>query len=381
MQVIGTNTNGDAVRGTSDDGGAGVRGIAKGNNHDGVVGQSKASGNGVLGTAADGDGVRGDSAEGGAGVRGTAKGKNHDGVVGQSTGTGNGVLGVAADGDGVRGDSTKGGAGVRGTAKGKNHVGVVGQSTASGNGVLGVAANGDGVRGDSTDGGAGVRGTATGKNHIGVVGQSNTSGSGVFGIAASGDGVHGESTDGGAGVRGISHNRAHIGVVGENTAAGLAGGFFGNVEITGNLTMSGGDIFLTNADFAEEFSIAGDETIELGTVVVIDDAGTLRPSGEPYDKRVAGVLSGAGEYKPGITLDRQPAQANRLPVALLGKVCCKVDAQYSRIDVGDLLTTSATPGHAMRATDPSRAFGAVIGKALRPLAEGTGLIPILVALR
>jgi hypothetical protein len=35
----------------------------------------------------------------------------------------------------------------------------------------------------------------------------------------------------------------------------------------------------------------------------------------------------------------------------------------------------------MRASDPLQAFGAVIGKALRPLAEGRGLIPILVALQ
>jgi len=49
--------------------------------------------------------------------------------------------------------------------------------------------------------------------------------------------------------------------------------------------------------------------------------------------------------------------------------------------VGDLLTTSPTPGHAMRADDPGRAFGAVLGKALRPLADGQGLVPILVALQ
>jgi hypothetical protein len=35
----------------------------------------------------------------------------------------------------------------------------------------------------------------------------------------------------------------------------------------------------------------------------------------------------------------------------------------------------------MKATDPGRAFGAVIGKALGPLQEGRGLIPILVALQ
>ena len=65
----------------------------------------------------------------------------------------------------------------------------------------------------------------------------------------------------------------------------------------------------------------------------------------------------------------------------MGKVYCKVDAEYAAIEVGDLLTTSPTPGHAMKATDPAKAFGTVIGKALRSLDAGTGLIPILVTLQ
>jgi len=96
---------------------------------------------------------------------------------------------------------------------------------------------------------------------------------------------------------------------------------------------------------------------------------------------VAGVISGAGDCKPAIVLDKQPSHANRSPLALLGKVFCKVDARYGSIEVGDLLTTSETPGHAMKATDPLKAFGSIIGKALRPLRDGQGLIPILVALQ
>ena len=75
------------------------------------------------------------------------------------------------------------------------------------------------------------------------------------------------------------------------------------------------------------------------------------------------------------------ARSNRKPIALLGKVFCKVDASFEPVRVGDLLTTSSTPGHAMKAVDPATAFGAVIGKALRPLKEGQGLIPILVTLQ
>jgi hypothetical protein len=66
-------------------------------------------------------------------------------------------------------------------------------------------------------------------------------------------------------------------------------------------------------------------------------------------------------------------------IALVGKVYCRVDSAYAPIEVGDLLTTSPTRGHAMRVVDPSRAFGAIIGKALRPLSRGAELIPILVS--
>ncbi len=115
--------------------------------------------------------------------------------------------------------------------------------------------------------------------------------------------------------------------------------------------------------------------------MVLAEDGTLHQSQRAYDKGVAGVVSGAGEYKPGIVLDKQQSQHNRKPIALLGKVYCKVDASHGSIEVGDLLTTSDTPGHAMKATDPLQAFGAIIGKALRSLDGGQGLIPILVALQ
>ncbi|RCV64288.1 hypothetical protein C5S53_09545 [Methanophagales archaeon] len=142
-----------------------------------------------------------------------------------------------------------------------------------------------------------------------------------------------------------------------------------------------GDIILQNADCAEEFGVAESEEIEPGTVMVLDQEDTLHQSTEAYDKKVVGVVSGAGDYKAGIVLDKKPAETNRIPVALMGKVYCKVDAQYSPIEVGDLLTSSSTPGYAMKASDPLKTFGAVIGKALRSLREGKGMIPILAALQ
>ena len=80
-------------------------------------------------------------------------------------------------------------------------------------------------------------------------------------------------------------------------------------------------------------------------------------------------------------MDKQQTPSKRSPIALSGKVYCKAQAHRSPIEIGDLLTTSGTPGHAMKADDPSRAFGAVIGKALQPLPEGEGMIPILVSLQ
>ena len=109
--------------------------------------------------------------------------------------------------------------------------------------------------------------------------------------------------------------------------------------------------------------------------------GGWQQSNSEYDRRVAGVVSGAGHYKPGLVLDKKQSSNGRNSISLIGKVYCKVDAQLSPVEVGNLLTTSSTAGHAMKAQDPSRAFGAVIGKALGSLKMGRGLIPILIALQ
>jgi hypothetical protein len=152
------------------------------------------------------------------------------------------------------------------------------------------------------------------------------------------------------------------------------------VDTAGNLRVNG-DVILTNADCAEDFDVADAAVVDPGTVMVLGDEGKLEHSQHAYDKRVAGVISGAGGYRPAIVLDRQQAVSHRTAIALVGKVYCKVDATDAPIEVGDLLTTSETPGHAMKATDPLKAFGAVIGKALQRLGDGRGLIPVLIALQ
>jgi hypothetical protein len=151
------------------------------------------------------------------------------------------------------------------------------------------------------------------------------------------------------------------------------------LHVAGDLTVTG-DVLLAGADCAEHFDLTG-PLPEAGTVMVIDEDGAVRESRDAYDKKVAGVVSGAGEFRHGIVLDSRQGEEGRIPLALVGKVYCKVDAQYSPIEVGDLLTTSPTPGHAMRAVDPARAFGSVVGKALRCFGHGRGMVPILVALQ
>jgi hypothetical protein len=55
---------------------------------------------------------------------------------------------------------------------------------------------------------------------------------------------------------------------------------------------------------------------------------------------------------------------------------CQVDATEAPIEVGDLLTSSKNPGHAKKATTPQ--IGSIIGKALEPMAKGTGYIAVFV---
>jgi hypothetical protein len=153
-----------------------------------------------------------------------------------------------------------------------------------------------------------------------------------------------------------------------------------NVTASGHITAA--DVILSGADCAEEFDIANARELEPGTVVVFNREGAITQSILPYNKRVAEVISGAGSYRPGVVLGRSGSSSEgKAPVALLGRVYCKVDASYSPIEIGDMLTTWPTSGFAMKASDPAMAFGAVIGKALAGLDRGCGLIPILVTLQ
>jgi hypothetical protein len=313
------------------------------------------------------------------------------------------VAGYCPEGMAVYGQ-TNSGSGVYGqtTTTTTLGTGVLGCAKSSGQGVVGVSVSGIGVQATSiTDQAINAYSAEaqagyfqTGGDTDALVAQSSSkdhaavsaSGSG-FGVWAYSDigfgvwghsdaavGVHGESNGANPGVSAVSTNGPGL------WAQGSPAGYFdGDVQVTGDLVLinspAGGDI-------AEDFDLEEEPlNAEPGTVLVIGRGGKLSACAEPYDTRVAGVVSGAGDLRPAVVLQRLNGRRWRSPIALLGKVVCKVDAAFGSIEAGDLLTTSPTPGRAMKVTDRSQALGAVLGKALRAHDVGAGMVPILVSLR
>ena len=139
------------------------------------------------------------------------------------------------------------------------------------------------------------------------------------------------------------------------------------------------------SDLSEQFNIiAARKILEPGMIVCIDPdhPGQLVTSSKAYDRTVAGIMSGAGGVKPGMLMGQQGTAADgKYPVALSGRVYCAADVSNGAIRPGDLLTTSNTPGHAMKVTDYGKAHGSVIGKAMSPLDKGAGLVLVLVSLQ
>lgn len=247
---------------------------------------------------------------------------------------------------------------------------------ASGAGVYGVNAtnsvNEPGVLGENP-GGDGV----VGKGHRGVVGKSSSY-QGVYGHSQTNAGVVGESQSFHA-VYAISHSANDAGVYATNDAGGNAAIFDGPTAHTD--VFVSGDVQLLGGDVAEDFDIEDGEEILPGSVVSIGSSGGLCLARRPYDTTVVGIVAGAAGFRPGLRLDRTGANRGRLPVALVGKVMCLVDAGLSPVRAGDLLSSSATPGHAMRAADDRHCVGAIVGKALRSVDRGRSLVPVLAILQ
>lgn len=143
------------------------------------------------------------------------------------------------------------------------------------------------------------------------------------------------------------------------------------LDAAGSVILKSG--FQTNSmDVAERFQTS--EPVEPGDVVVFDhERGAVKLCDEEGDGRVVGIASG----EPGFILGLEEAD---MPIALCGRVPCKVDAGFGPIRAGDLLMTSTTRGHAQRVLDATKTAGKILGKALAPLLEGKGEIPVLVFL-
>lgn len=146
------------------------------------------------------------------------------------------------------------------------------------------------------------------------------------------------------------------------------------------------------ADLSEKFDVGGAPSatraaltdLQPGLLVSIDPErpGKLVVSDRAYDRRVAGVISGAGGVAPGMIMGQAGSVASgQQAVALNGRVYCWADASNAPIRPGDLLTTSKILGHAMRVTNYAKAHGAIIGKAMSSLQSGRGLVLALVTLQ
>ncbi|HTS37470.1 MAG TPA: hypothetical protein VMH04_17470 [Candidatus Solibacter sp.] len=156
------------------------------------------------------------------------------------------------------------------------------------------------------------------------------------------------------------------------------------VDLNGAVYADGG-LFASGADFAESVAVRGSRSsYEPGDVLEIDSTADrhITLSHEPYATLVAGIYS----TKPGLLasphhMDDSAVTTREVPLAVMGIVPCKVTTENGPIQRGDLLVTSSRPGYAMKGTERSRMLGAVVGKAMEPLAKGTGTIEMLVTLQ
>jgi hypothetical protein len=336
-----------------------------GHNDYGVWGTHGFSGNnGYLGSSS--YGVYGEHNGGTTGFLGGAWG----GAFGSSpTGQYWGYLGFVSAG--TYGYSTAGPWGLLGN----DSIGVFGNSTvSSGGGVYGrygtsgptgwLGRSSYGVYGRHNNGHYGYIGGST----VGIYGRNSNNNYGYIGGGSYGVYGNSSSTSGYGGYF-YASGSGGTGIYARGGSGGRAATLRGNVVIQG---LTSGSTVLElgeGLDYAEGFDVAQQDDVEPGTVLIIDPAnpGKLAVSNTAYDSKVAGIVAGAKGLGSGVRLGTGQFNHN---VALAGRVYCNVDASDGTIEPGDLLTTSAMPGYAMKASDYSRAQGAILGKAMERLEKG-----------
>ena len=312
------------------------------------------------------------------------------GVFGHGVQQGTGVYGFARDaGYGVRAETFSGTA-FRAQSFGRGTAAEV-LGAAVVNGRLTVAEGSEGAPDfaifGSSGSGTGVRGDC---KNVGAIDSPDTSaevkaigveGTGPIGVRGRGQGVGVVGT----GVVGVRAYGSRLALLLESGAGDLIQGIAPNLQDTGSHVVfrvdRSGNIHSGGADVAEH--IDGTEPLEPGDVVEIDplsDARFRKTTGA-HSAAVAGVIS----LSPGVTLNAGPsdgpsATRPRPQLALVGRVPTKANTEQGPIRPGDLLVSSSVPGQAMRATTEPRP-GTVHGKALTPLASGSGTILVLAMLR
>lgn len=393
------------------------------------------SGVGVFGSSQSHYGVMGKTANGNAGVVGqignlfgTINANERPGVWGISSDTG---------GFGVLGDGFNGSGGVRGRANGLTGEGVRAETFNGGVFSVGLHAiahgGGTGIIGESdatTGSWAGVYGQTLAPSGIGIQGYaSHVSGAnvGVSGESKSLNGYGGSfintSNDGialYASGDGATKNKATLRVVNTEPACGIAAYLTNNSTCatahllnqgTGQILwlQNGGDInganagdFITCVNFGEndaqcrilssgevrsdvgfntpaaDFAemLPARERLDPGDVLAIGDDGRLERASQAYQGNVVGVHSTRPGFTGGYPMTGEVG--DRVPLAVVGIVPVKASAENGSIHVGDLLVSSATPGHCMRGEGVERCFGRTIGKALDKLEAGRGTIRALI---
>jgi hypothetical protein len=154
------------------------------------------------------------------------------------------------------------------------------------------------------------------------------------------------------------------------------------IDTSGNVHAAGA-FFANGSDFAESIQVEGQPSdYQPGDVLAIDvrHNGTFVRVADPYSTRVAGVFATkSGVVGSSHALGTEEFRSE-VPLAITGIVPCKATVENGPIERGDLLVSSSEAGYAMKGTDRARLPGAIIGKALEPLASGKGVISILVTL-
>jgi hypothetical protein len=313
-----------------------------------------------------------------------------NGTATNVSGTSTGLEGVtsAPAGFGVHGDNQS----QSGTA-----VGVYGTTASTaGSAVLGVVTvtggNANAVEGQCASSiGAGVKGSSSSASGVGVRGDAaSTSGApiGVYASAQSAAGAALFAQSQGIGVQVSAQGTGLLVSSAANFAIFQSGAPAVNkarIDSTGKGFFNGGTQ-TSGADFAESVETARPaKDYEPGDVIVIDATGTRRfalASG-PNSKLVAGVYA----TKPGVLARNGDVAAEgakwtetEIPMAIVGIVPTKVCDEGGAIAPGDLLVTSSTPGHAMKAP-ASPASGTVLGKALGRMDAKTGRVEVLLIAR